>query len=78
MENERMTVKQILEKTRDTLMSLNIPVSLSAQVGIPVIQSVMNINSCIEAITNAEKQIEENKTGPDNPPEEEVIDGGAG
>ena len=56
---ERLSLKQALEMTRDILAGISVPVALIEQIGAPVASAVANLNACIDAINEQE----ENKDG---------------
>ena len=49
MEN-KLSLEQALEMTRNSLAELNIPVTLVNQIGIPVSRAISNLDACIDAI----------------------------
>lgn len=51
---ERLSLKQALIMTRDSLAELNVPVALIERIGVPVSQAVANLGACIEAIDRQE------------------------
>jgi hypothetical protein len=59
-----MPLKEALEKTRDLLNGINVPVGLFEQIGAPVMAAIRNLQACIDSI-------------PDRPPEaQEAPEGG--
>ena len=53
---EKLSLKQALIMTRNTLAELNVPVAMVEQIGLPVSRAVANLNACIEAIVRQEEQ----------------------
>ena len=51
-----MPMKEAMEKTRDLLNGINVPVALFEQIGAPVMAAIRNLQACIDSI-------------PDRPPE---------
>ena len=57
--NEVMTVKEVLEITRNNLGNIAVPRALNQMIGIPIDQAIGNINACIEAMDRQEAQTQE-------------------
>ena len=57
--NEVMTVREVLEITRNNLANIAVPRSLNQMIGIPIDQAIGNINACIEAMDRQEAQAKE-------------------
>jgi hypothetical protein len=53
MEENRMTVREVLEITVRNLKSIAVPVELMETIGQAVLGSVRNIEACIEAMNGA-------------------------
>jgi len=45
-----MTIKEVLRCTVDILSGISVPAGLVEQIGIPVFQSIGNLNECLRAI----------------------------
>ena len=45
-----MPLKEALEKTKDLLNGINVPVGLFEQIGAPVMAAIRNLQACIESI----------------------------
>lgn len=50
MEQQTLTIKQVLEITTRNLEGINVPVSMIQQIGIPLMNSIGNLRQCINAI----------------------------
>ena len=68
MEN-RMTIEQVLEATRNLLGAINVPAALIEQVGIPIKNAIGNLNLCIGAIRENTGEKEEAENGTEADPE---------
>lgn len=53
MEENRMTVREVLEITVRNLKSIAVPVELMETIGQAVLGSIRNIEACIEAMDGA-------------------------
>ena len=71
MEENRMTIEQVLDVTVKLLNSIQVPVSLMESIGKPISQAVSNLGLCIAAIKQAEVEAkkEEQEDGTDPDPE---------
>ena len=60
MEENKISIADLLQMTVDELEGISIPVKYADQISRPIYQAVLNIRSCIEAMTAepAEKQEE--------------------
>lgn len=56
---ETMTVRQVLESTINTLGQIRVPISLSEEIAEPIKGCIMNIRLCLEAMMNADKELQE-------------------
>ena len=57
---ETMTVEQVLKITVNILSGIQIPCALTESVGVPISNSIGNLNRCIEAIEGAKERTENN------------------
>ena len=57
--NEVMTVKEVLEITRNNLANIAVPRALNQMIGIPIDRAIGNINACIEALDRQKSQTQE-------------------
>ena len=60
-----MTVREVLEITRNNLANIAVPRALNDMIGIPIDQAIGNINACIEAMDRdaAQQAQDEEATG---------------
>ena len=62
-----MPLKEALEKTRDLLNGINVPVGLFEQVGAPIMAAIRNLQACIDSIPDR---------APEPPEAQETPEGG--
>lgn len=73
--DEKVSLKQALLQISAGLANISVPVSMLQQIGVPISAAIANIESCIAALENAEKEIDKLKReSQDTPPKEEVIE----
>lgn len=53
MEENRMTIREVLEITVKNLKAIAVPVELMETIGQPVLGSIRNLEACISAMDNA-------------------------
>lgn len=56
---ETMTVRQVLERTRESLLNIAVPRALNEQIGIPIDGCAENIRLCLAAMARGEQQAAE-------------------
>lgn len=54
MENESMTIQQVLSITVNLLKGIMVPAEHGESIGVPVARSIRNLNECINAIQKIE------------------------
>lgn len=59
MENESMTIQQVLSITVNLLKGIMVPAEFCESIGVPVARSIRNLNECINAIQKIEAAKEE-------------------
>ena len=71
MEENRMTIQQVLEETVKLLNMIAVPVQMIESVGRPISNAVNNLDLCITAMKQADAQAqkEEEKDGSNPDPE---------
>ncbi len=53
---EKLSLKQALIMTRNSLAEINVPIAFVEQIGMPVSRAIVNLDACIEAIGRQEEQ----------------------
>ena len=53
---ETMTIENVLRATVKLLEGIKIPVSMSEEVGVPVLRSIGNLNACVSAIEKSREE----------------------
>jgi len=72
MEQNTVTVEEVVRATIEILNDIRVPVGLVNEVGIPVARAVQNLNRCIEAWEREEaEQARKRAEGQENADEEE-------
>ncbi len=72
---ETMTVREVLEITKNNLLNISVPRALNQQIGLPIDGAIGNIQLCIDAIDRDEaeksKKDTDGKEDPDFGPKTE-------
>ena len=55
MEN-KITIEQVLEMTVNVLSGISVPANMAKQIGVPIQNSIENLNACLEALDKAKEQ----------------------
>ena len=63
MENQKLTIEEVLMITKNILNGICVPVSMIDAIGAPIDHAVKNITVCLDAIKNSNKQEEAPKDG---------------
>lgn len=53
MENQKLSVKEVIEITMRNLMDIRIPAGFVQEIGIPISQQISNLQECLNAIEQA-------------------------
>lgn len=53
---EKLSLKQALIMTRESLAEINVPIALVGQIGMPVSRAIANLDACIDAIGRQEAE----------------------
>ena len=56
-----MTINDVLHIVVNRLSGIQVPATLVEQIGMPVSESIHNLNECIQVLDEAEKKAEESK-----------------
>lgn len=62
MENKKMSVREVLEVTRELLRGIAVPVGMIESVGMPVEYAARNLDLCIEELGKAQETEKTEKT----------------
>ena len=54
--NSQMTVQEVLNVTMNNLGAIAVPVALSEQIGMPIVNAINNLRLCVEALEKAKEQ----------------------
>ena len=57
-----MTITEVLDETARSLETISVPVGMTQQIAVPVMQAVGNIRACLEAIADQERKKQEQQT----------------
>ena len=56
MEQQQLTITQVLKQIRDGLGDINVPMKHIDDIGIPIARQIAFINGCLDAIADQEKK----------------------
>lgn len=59
MEENTMTLEDVIRITANNLRQIQIPVELSESIGIPILRSIGNLQMCLDAMEKKEEKQEE-------------------
>ena len=63
MEEQKLTVNEVLKLTVDQLRAISIPAELTESIGLPVLRAIRNLTECIRAMEEAGKAGKEQEDG---------------
>lgn len=59
MEENTMTLEDVIRITANNLRGIQIPVELSESIGIPILRSIGNLQMCLDAMEKKEEKQEQ-------------------
>lgn len=59
MEENTMTLEDVIRITANNLRGIQIPVELSESIGIPILRSIGNLQMCLDAMEKKEEKKEQ-------------------
>ena len=71
MEENKMTIRQVLELTMGLLEGIEVPMKYMESIGGPIMNAIHNLGACIQATDMAEAQAREQAAETEAPAEEE-------
>lgn len=69
---QKITIDNALEMTANILKGISVPVSMTDQIAVPIMNAVRNLEQCVTAIRNANAPNEEPEDKPELIPLEEI------
>ena len=66
---ETMTLKRVLQETNNILATVNVPMGMMQQIGLPIMRAMENLQNCISEIRDPEPK----NMQPDPETEEKAI-----